>query len=214
MKEALNKLVNSKSFSENVANSIAASLAPSLHSSFKEAMASTLIPAFEKSMQNLFAQLSTTFNKGLKDYEGQLKTHVNKHVEPVVKELRDAVHKQKAPADLEKKLANLIKTEIRSMATNTPASTTASPATPNPGQLSSAEIQSKIQGHLREGNVNQAFLTALSANSLTVVVQTCEMVNPSQILNQVPCPLSQEVLLSLIQQLGKLGNSSRFLRRF
>lgn len=203
MKDALNKLVNSKSFSENVASSIAASLAPALHSNFKDAMASTLLPAFEKSMQNLFAQLSTTFNKGLKDYEGQLKTHVNKQVEPVVKELRDAVHKQKAPADLEKKLANLIKTEIRNMATMTPVTTPASPATPNPGQMSMADIQSKIQGYLREGNVNDAFLTALSANNLAVVVATCEMVNPSQILNQVPCPLSQEVLLSLIQQLGK-----------
>ena len=34
-----------------------------------------------------------------------------------------------------------------------------------------------------------------------MVVATCEMVN-IQILNQVPCPLSQEILLTLIQQLG------------
>ena len=68
--------------------------------------------------------------------------------------------------------------------------------------MSIAEIQANIRTLLSGGKFNDAFLMALNANNLTVVVATCEMVN-IQILNQTPCPLSQEVLLSLIQQLGK-----------
>ena len=67
--------------------------------------------------------------------------------------------------------------------------------------MSIAEIQAKIRNLLSEGKYNEAFHLALTANNLTVVVATCEMVN-IQILNQVPCPLSQEILLTLIQQLG------------
>jgi len=208
LKEALQKLVTSKAVTENIANSIAASLTPALHAAFKDALNSAIVPAFEKSLQNLFAQLSTAFNKGLKEYEGLLKTHVNKQIEPVVKDFKDIVNKNKVHNDLEKRLANIIRNEIKNIQISaTPAggvsagSTPASPATPNP-TLSLAEIQANIGTLLSEGKFNDAFLVALNANNLTVVVGTCEMVN-IQILNQVPCPLSQEVLLSLIQQLGR-----------
>ena len=64
-------------------------------------------------------------------------------------------------------------------------------------------LRLQVNLKLSEGKYNDAFATALSANNLAVVVQICEMVNPNQIFNRVPCPLSQEVLLSLIQQLGE-----------
>ena len=65
------------------------------------------------------------------------------------------------------------------------------------------DLRSTVNLQLSQGNFNEAFGTALSANNLSLVVATCEMVNPMQIFNQSPCPLSQHVLLSLIQQLGK-----------
>ena len=61
-----------------------------------------------------------------------------------------------------------------------------------------------MNGHISHGKWNEAFQTALMANNLQLVVATCESVNPMQLFNQNPCPLSQSVLLSLIQQLGKL----------
>jgi hypothetical protein len=47
------------------------------------------------------------------------------------------------------------------------------------------------------------------ANNLHLVVATCEKVNPMQLFNQEKCPLSQSVLLSLIQQLGEFKNWPR-----
>ena len=160
-------------------------------------------------MQHLFAQLTMTFNKGVKDYEGQLRSNVDKQIAPVVKEFKDVLNKNKVSQDLERKLANVIKNEIKNLqisgapAGDAPgASNPAShPATPNPA-MSVAETQASIRNLLQEGKFNEAFLMALNANNLMVVVATCEMVN-IKIFDQTPCPLSEEVLLSLIQQLGK-----------
>ena len=206
LKDAIAKLASNRSVTEGIANNVAASLTPSLHATFKDALTSTLVPAFERSIQTLFAQLATTFNKGLKDYESQLRVHVNKQLEPMIKDLKSAAtaaahagDKSKTN-DLEKKLTNIIRNEFTRHMNSTPQS---SPATPGPASLTSmVSIEADIKQKLMEGKVNEAFGMALSANSLPIVVSTCEKVNPNQIFHQNPCPLSQEVLLSLIQQLA------------
>ncbi len=211
MKEAMNKLVISKS--DAMASNLASHLAPAIQAGFKDAMVSTLIPAFERSMQNLFAQLATTFNKGLKDYEGQLKTHSNKQLEPLFKEMKDL--KKANYNDLEKKLANMIRTEMRSLSVTPSISSPAAPGgTPNSshGPQTMAEIQTKIKLLLNEGRLNDAFAIALSASNLCVVVELCEMVNSKKIFEQKTCPLTQAVLLSLIQQLGHSLESNTELK--
>ena len=44
LKDALQKLVSSKAVTENIANSIAASLTPALHAAFKDALNSAIVP--------------------------------------------------------------------------------------------------------------------------------------------------------------------------
>jgi len=193
LKEAVQKMASSKAVVENVANSLASALTPAIHASFKDALTATLVPAFEKSSQNMFVQLSSTFNKGLKEYESQLKTHVNKQLDPVVKDLKD----KRAINEMEKKLVSTIKTELRAVNNRSAASPNVASSSP-----SGPEVQAQIKTKLHEGKVNDAFRLALAAQNLAILVTTCEMVNPDQILNQIPCPLSQEVLLCLIQQLA------------
>lgn len=43
---------------------------------------------------------------------------------------------------------------------------------------------------------------ALTAGDLNIVMYVCENVDPEKVFSQSPCPLSQPVLLSLIQQLS------------
>lgn len=45
-------------------------------------------------------------------------------------------------------------------------------------------------------------LQALTAADLNLVLYVCETVDTQQVFGQHPCPLSQPVLLSLIQQLS------------
>ncbi|XP_043841280.1 enhancer of mRNA-decapping protein 4 isoform X2 [Dromiciops gliroides] len=62
--------------------------------------------------------------------------------------------------------------------------------------------QAHILQMLQQGHLNQAFQQALTAADLNLVLFVCETVDPQQVFGQPPCPLSQPVLLSLIQQLS------------
>lgn len=69
--------------------------------------------------------------------------------------------------------------------------------------------QAHILQLLQQGHLNQAFQQALTAADLNLVLYVCETVDPAQVFGQPPCPLSQPVLLSLIQQLASdLGTRS------
>merc|ERR1719228_707398 len=70
-------------------------------------------------------------------------------------------------------------------------------------------VKQNIQSLINSGRLNDAFQTALSANDLHLVVFTCELLNTTQVFNSATCPLSQSVLLSLIQQLSiELGDKT------
>ncbi|NWX18614.1 EDC4 protein, partial [Aegotheles bennettii] len=62
--------------------------------------------------------------------------------------------------------------------------------------------QAHILQLLQQGHLNQAFQQALTAADLNLVLYVCETVDAQQVFGQHPCPLSQPVLLSLIQQLS------------
>ncbi len=55
---------------------------------------------------------------------------------------------------------------------------------------------------LGEQQFNAAFELALSTSDLKLVVFLCGQVNADFVFEKTPCPLSQPVLLSLIQQLS------------
>ncbi|XP_054025893.1 enhancer of mRNA-decapping protein 4 [Dryobates pubescens] len=62
--------------------------------------------------------------------------------------------------------------------------------------------QTHILQMLQQGHLNQAFQQALTAADLNLVLYVCETVDTQQVFGQHPCPLTQPVLLSLIQQLS------------
>ncbi|XP_051916767.1 enhancer of mRNA-decapping protein 4 isoform X1 [Hippocampus zosterae] len=72
--------------------------------------------------------------------------------------------------------------------------------------------QSNILQLLQQGQLNQAFQQALSATDLNLVLYVCETIDSQQVFGQQPCPLSQPVLLSLIQQLSSNLNTRSELK--
>ena len=80
LRDSVAKMCQSKPVMDGMGQSMALSLQPVLQAAFKDIFAGVLVPAFERSTQNLFASVATTFNKGCKDYEAQLKLHVGKQV--------------------------------------------------------------------------------------------------------------------------------------
>ncbi|XP_067905643.1 enhancer of mRNA-decapping protein 4 [Heterodontus francisci] len=72
--------------------------------------------------------------------------------------------------------------------------------------------QAHILQLLQQGQLNQAFQQALTAADLNLVLYVCETVDSQLVFGQHPCPLSQPVLLSLIQQLSTDLNSRTELK--
>ena len=66
----------------------------------------------------------------------------------------------------------------------------------------SVVAQEEIQRLLQSQEVNRAFETALSTSDLSLVLYLCQQLTPEDVFDKTPCPLSQPVLLSLIQQLS------------
>lgn len=72
--------------------------------------------------------------------------------------------------------------------------------------------QAHILQLLQQGQLNQAFQQALTASDLNLVLYVCETVDSHLVFGQHPCPLTQPVLLSLIQQLSTDLNSRTELK--
>ena len=63
-------------------------------------------------------------------------------------------------------------------------------------------FQEEIHKFLQSQDLNMAFELALSTSDLLLVMYLCQKVTPEEVFDKNPCPLSQPVLLSLIQQLS------------
>ncbi len=55
---------------------------------------------------------------------------------------------------------------------------------------------------LQAQDINSAFEVALSTSDLHLVMFLCQEVTPEQLFDSEQCPLTQPVLLSLVQQLS------------
>lgn len=212
LKDAVGKMVQSRSVCDNIGQSVANSITPFLQTAFRDAFAHVIVPSFEKAIQTMMIQINTTFMKGIKEHETQLNAHMAKlrqeqHqgvVEPLVKELRGALgNVDHIVTSVQRAVASEVNEAFAQSPLRSQSATPSITGSTNNAGNSLVETQRTIQGHLSQGRINEAFQTALSASNLGVVMLTCEMVNPMQIFAQSPCPLSQHVLLALIQQLGK-----------
>ncbi|XP_076043914.1 enhancer of mRNA-decapping protein 4 homolog Ge-1 isoform X2 [Oratosquilla oratoria] len=144
-----------------------------------------------KSMNNVCESLTSHLTT-LNDAVNKLTMQHSMQMESLSERIGTLVHEEVGKAVREQQ-ASLEAVVARSRA-HTPAPTL--PHT-NP-KLAQQHVQQLIS----QGQFNTAFKQALSASDLSLVVFVCERINPHQVFNQLPCPLSQDVLLSLINQLS------------
>lgn len=73
----------------------------------------------------------------------------------------------------------------------------------------SYDFAARLRSWMKEGQYEEAFNHALSSGNVTGVFWLCKQVDPMSLFAAMPPPLSQGVLLSLVQHLGyDLGNDS------
>jgi enhancer of mRNA-decapping protein 4 len=179
------------------AKAIKDAVAPAL----QQAMENVVVPKFERACGEMFEQVRSTFERGMDDIATELYTQkenaIAAEVGPLVSSLRAASNEVRSAAEI--------------LLTDVPAAAGASSAPPASAQPTSlADLESSMDPTIElgrlvdEGQLEDAFTKALGLSSVEMVTWVCGKVEPAReaIFGQSPAPLSQGVLLSLMQQLS------------
>ncbi|XP_026574800.1 enhancer of mRNA-decapping protein 4-like [Pseudonaja textilis] len=207
--------------SQQLSQSLSTAACNRLERTIREEMKKTVPPCVSKSLDPITGQLSSTIANKLTAIEGTLKENIAKLVKskepyglfssfpPFLSSMQESILAQ---------VQRVIKGEVSTAMKEQQAAVTSSimqamrSAAGTPIPATHLDFQSQ-QAHmlqlLQQGHLNQAFQQALTAADLNLVLYVCETVDPQQVFGQDPCPLSQPVLLSLIQQLSSdLGSQT------
>ncbi|XP_071512823.1 enhancer of mRNA-decapping protein 4-like isoform X2 [Panulirus ornatus] len=230
--DAVNKVIHSRSFVDNLGGSVGSVVGTAVQNSCRDAYNKLLFPGLNALTQQIFAQVNDSFSRGTREYlqnvESEIiggRTSVQEtfskasqslnsacsSLNTQSKSLQENVTKLTAQQNvLSESLCERIRGMVREEVTHAlqehqavvdARSRTHTPA-PTPHTHNPKVAQQQVQALISQGQFNTAFKQALSASDLSLVVFVCERVNPQQVFNMTPCPLSQDVLLSLVNQLS------------
>ncbi|KAK4723340.1 hypothetical protein R3W88_026119 [Solanum pinnatisectum] len=209
----LEKTVSSK-LEASVARQIQAQFQTSgkqaLQETLKSTMEGSVIPAFEMSCKAMFEQVDLTFQKGFAEHTGFALQQFESMHSPLVHALRDAINSASSMtqtlsgelADGQKKLLTLAVSGANSKSSNPLVSHMSN------GPLLHEKLEppvdpiKELSRLLAERKYEEAFTTALHRTDVSIVSWLCLQVDLSGILSMNPLPLSQGVLLSLLQQVA------------
>ncbi|XP_054281595.1 enhancer of mRNA-decapping protein 4 [Macrosteles quadrilineatus] len=227
LKENISKLVHSKSVMDVLSTAIVSSITPVITQCYKEYFSSVALPGFEKSCNTMFSQINDIFAKGSKEFVVNLDAQTRRVLEKnndqsaqlqaVAEMLKTSTNQmgmdlKKNVASIEKNILEAVTRALTLQQATLEGSVIAAvrsrAVTPAPHVIDTQLQQTQLLQLISQGQVNTAFQQALSASDLGLVVFICENVNPQQLFSQVPCPLQQHVLLSLVQQLSADMNNN------
>ncbi|XP_010272529.1 PREDICTED: enhancer of mRNA-decapping protein 4-like [Nelumbo nucifera] len=211
----LEKSVNSK-LEATVARQIQAQFQTSGKQTLQDALRSSLeasvIPAFEMSCKTMFEQVDAAFQKGMAEHTTAVQQQFESAHSSLALALRDAINSASSItqtltgefADSQRKLLALAAAGANSKAVN-PLVTQLSNG-PLGGLHDMVEVPldptKDISRLLSERKYEEAFTAALQRSDVSIVSWLCSQVDFKGILSMMPRPLSQGVLLSLLQQLA------------
>lgn len=197
-----------------------------LQSEIRQAMQQVMIPAFERSTQNMFNQIANTFERSIGELNNELMQIRDQSVQanamPLVQELQRTVNEMRSlPQSLDSALKSSVSNAFRGMQQQSGPSQGMFQQQMPPraggggGVRSLADLEQQkpppqapqdptleIKRLLNTGNLDAAFSSALGTSNLEIVSWLCSQVAPERVFGQHPCPLSPFVLLSLAQQLS------------
>ena len=208
-----------------IGRSVANSVTELVEASYKQAFANQ-VTGMERAFGVMLRQINDQFLAGTREYEAALvrrmeveNIEIKEIVNPLassmqavnneLRQLRDTVERMKVDQgvmtkqiqDKKSVTGDEVRKIIRKELSDN-VSTRGNGVSQTPPRAEAVNNQQSIRKLIQGGKVNEAFQLALSLSDLNLVMFTCENVNTTQVFNQSTCPLSQSVLLSLIQQLS------------
>ncbi|KAG5550933.1 hypothetical protein RHGRI_009378 [Rhododendron griersonianum] len=208
----LEKSVNSK-LEAAVARQIQAQFQTSgkqaLQDSLKNSLEASVIPAFEMSCKAMFEQVDATFQKGMVEHTTAAQQQFDSTLSPLALALRDTIT---SASSLTQTLSGELADGQRKLLVLAATSKVVNPLV---SQLSNGPLgglHDKIEAPwdpttelsrlISEHKYEEAFNVALQRSDVSIVSWLCSQVDLPRILLMTPLPLSQGVLLSLLQQIA------------
>ncbi|KAL3508319.1 hypothetical protein ACH5RR_027720 [Cinchona calisaya] len=211
----LEKSINSK-LEATVARQIQAQFQTSgkqaLQETLKSSLEASVVPAFEMSCRSMFEQVDATFQKGMAEHASTALQQFESSHSPLALALRDAIN---SASSMTQTLSGELADGHRKLLALTVAGANSQVANPLVSQLSNGPLgvlHDKLEAPLdptkelsrliAECKYEEAFTAALQRSDVFIVSWLCSQVDLQGILSVNPLPLSQGVLLSLLQQLS------------
>jgi len=238
--ELVGKTVNHPGTREAMARSVAAAVRDLLQATITSTYTAAFrqqVPDFERALQKMLRQVAEQFQQGTREYEVVLQRRLEveetarrEEVAPLVAGVAGGLQEVRGEvAALTRSMTGLARQleagrvgvsadEVRDIVRREVSGALGSLG--RPGEAPQADVKTltmrqTVQGCIQRGQIEEAFQAALSAGDLALVVFTCELLNTTQVFNSATCPLSQSVLLSLIQQLSvDLGDKTEVKHSF
>ncbi|KAL2245177.1 UNVERIFIED_CONTAM: Enhancer of mRNA-decapping protein 4 [Sesamum indicum] len=216
--KAVNQL--EKSVSSKLEATVARQIQAQFQTSGKQALQETLksslevsvVPAFEMSCRTMFEQVDATFQKGMVEHTTAAQQQFEAAHSPLALALRDAIN---SASSMTQTLSSELLDGQRKLLALAVAGANSKAPNPLISQLSNgplAGLHEKLEVPLdptkelsrliAERKYEEAFTAALQRSDVAIVSWLCSQVDLPGILSMNPLPLSQGVLLSLLQQLA------------
>ncbi|XP_022716655.1 enhancer of mRNA-decapping protein 4-like isoform X2 [Durio zibethinus] len=171
-----------------------------------------MIPAFEMSCKAMFEQVDATFQKGMVEHTSAAQQHLVSASSSLAIALRDAIN---SASSIAQTLSGEFADGQRKLLAIAAAGANSNAVSPMASQLSNGPLgaihekvevpmdpKKELSKLLSECKYDEAFTIALQRSDLSIVAWLCSQVDPRSILSTATFPLSQGVLLSLLQQLA------------
>ncbi|KDO74036.1 hypothetical protein CISIN_1g001070mg [Citrus sinensis] len=182
-----------------------------LQDALKSSVEASVIPAFEKSCKAMFEQVDATFQKGMVEHTTATLQHFESTHSPLALVLRESVNSVSSMAqtlsgefvDGQRKLFDLAGVRNNTSAFNPSVPLSNGPLLGLHEKVEATMDPTKELSRLvSDRKYEEAFTTALQRSDVSIVSWLCSQVDMHGLLSMVPLPLSQGVLLSLLQQLA------------
>jgi enhancer of mRNA-decapping protein 4 len=209
----LDKSVNSK-LEVTVARQIQAQFQTTAKQALQDALKSsfetTVVPAFEMSCKAMFEQVDTTFQKGLAEHSNAVQQRLESGPTSLAMALRDSINSASSVTQTLSREVLEGQRKLMALATSRTNSGTLStlPIQLNNGPLLHEKVEAPLDPTkelarlISERKYEEAFVAALHRSDVSIVSWLCSQVDLHGLLSMVPLPLSQGVVLSLLQQLA------------
>ncbi|GMH14482.1 hypothetical protein Nepgr_016323 [Nepenthes gracilis] len=182
-----------------------------LQDGLKSVLEASIIPAFEMSCKAMFEQVDTTFQKSMAEHTAVLQHEMESTHSPLALALRDAINSASSVTQsLSGELADGQR-KLLALAAAGASSKAVYPLVTQPSERPLAGLHEveqpfdpmkELSRLISEHKFEEAFTAALQRSDVSIVSWLCSQVDLPGILSMVPLPLSQGVLLSLLQQLS------------